>query len=204
MKPDAWLPFYGNDFFGAVEGYDNNVIVGYMRALWHYWHHHHCDGLPDDDQYLQRICRCEAAFWMRTKGVIFNGTDFFTKIDGKWHQKRARQEYADAIEGFEKRQKQTAGARAARAIKPEPPPLRHGIIPTLEQCLNWLTEAKSNGADYSDSETRSAFLALQANGWMWGKNPVTDFRAAIERQIQTDRDRKRGSAASRPHKSFAP
>lgn len=33
-------------------------------------------------------------------------------------------------------------------------------------------------------------MAFQANGWMWGKNAVVDWRAAIERQIHTDRDKK--------------
>lgn len=51
----------------------------------------------------------------------------------------------------------------------------------------WLAQVRSNGADYTEAETRSAFLALQANGWRWGKNPVADPRAALERQIQTDR-----------------
>ena len=54
----------------------------------------------------------------------------------------------------------------------------------------WLADWQKNGADYTEFEARGAFLALQANGWMWGRNPITDPRAALERQIQTDRDRK--------------
>ena len=44
------------------------------------------------------------------------------------------------------------------------------------------------GADYTDAEAKQAHLYFEANGWMWGKNPVADPRAAIERQIQTDRN----------------
>jgi hypothetical protein len=66
---------------------------------------------------------------------------------------------------------------------------------TIEHGLKWLAQWKKNGADYTEAETRSAFLALAASGWMWGRNPVTDYRAALERQIQTDRQR------STPNKS---
>jgi len=60
-------------------------------------------------------------------------------------------------------------------------------IPAEGDALKWLANWRSNGADYTEAETKSAFLALSANGWMWGRNPVTDPRAALERQIQTDR-----------------
>ncbi len=58
-KPSAYLPFYGNDFFEAIAGYSDAVGMGYLRALWHYWNHTGCDGLPDDDEYLRRVCGCE-------------------------------------------------------------------------------------------------------------------------------------------------
>lgn len=61
---------------------------------------------------------------------------------------------------------------------------------TINMALKWLADWKRNGADYTEKEMRSAFLALQAGGWMWGRNPVADPRAALERQIQTDRNRK--------------
>ncbi len=64
-----------------------------------------------------------------------------------------------------------------------------GWTPALEDAEKWLADWKRNGADYKGEELKSAFLALSASGWMWGKNPVTDFRAALERQIQTDRQR---------------
>lgn len=66
-----------------------------------------------------------------------------------------------------------------------------GNLPTKEMALGWLADWRKNGATYTQQETESAFLALSANGWMWGKNPVVDFRAALERQIQTDRNNKK-------------
>lgn len=65
-----------------------------------------------------------------------------------------------------------------------------GDVVEWEKAKSWWEDWKKNGADYTEFETRGAFLALQANGWMWGRNPVTDPRAALERQIQTDRERK--------------
>lgn len=61
--------------------------------------------------------------------------------------------------------------------------------PSLEIALAWLKRSNENGSDYKESELRSAFLALSANGWMWGRNAVVDWRSALERQIQTDRQR---------------
>jgi uncharacterized protein YdaU (DUF1376 family) len=60
----------------------------------------------------------------------------------------------------------------------------------IEMALGWLNDWRRNGANYTEAETRSAFNALAASGWMWGKNAVVDHRAALERQIQTDRERK--------------
>jgi uncharacterized protein YdaU (DUF1376 family) len=114
MKLDAYMPFYGNDFFAAVEGLDEPVIIGYLRAVWYYWSHTHCRGLPDDDEFLRRLCRTSIADWQRTKGVIFGG--FFTletvvnadnntvsnteQLSSLWHQNRARCEYKAASEVY--------------------------------------------------------------------------------------------------------
>src|ERR1039458_5947107 len=98
MNVDAWMPLYGNDFFSACEGYSDAVTVGYARSLWHYWHHTHCEGLPDCDDYLRRVCRCEPADWLRTKGIIFG--EFFKLVGGRWHQQRAREEWEAATQNL--------------------------------------------------------------------------------------------------------
>jgi len=67
---------------------------------------------------------------------------------------------------------------------------KEGEAPPIESALNWLSDSRKNGSDYTESETHGAWLALNAGGWMWGKRPVTDWRSALERQIQSDRDRK--------------
>ena len=65
-KPSAYLPFYGNDFFESIAGYPDGVGLGYLRALWHYWNLTNCEGLPDDDDYLRRVCCCDIADWGST------------------------------------------------------------------------------------------------------------------------------------------
>lgn len=62
--------------------------------------------------------------------------------------------------------------------------LHVGEGPDNEDCLKWLADVQKNGADYTEKEMRSAWLSLNASGWMWGKNPVTDWRSAIESRIQ--------------------
>lgn len=60
--------------------------------------------------------------------------------------------------------------------------------------LKWLNTVRDEGGDYTDSETKNAWLALKANGWMWGKNPVIDWRSALECKIQDNRGRKTGNS----------
>lgn len=60
-------------------------------------------------------------------------------------------------------------------------------VPDISHILAWLQDTNANGSDYSELEARSAFLALKAGGWQWGKREIIDWRSAIERQIQTDR-----------------
>ncbi len=109
-KPSAYLPFYGNDFFESIAGCSAVVSMGYLRAIWHYWNHTGCTGLPDDDEYLRRVCGCECAEWARTKGIVFDNRYHFRLEDGAWHQPRCRKEWEKSKEALEQRSK---AARAA-------------------------------------------------------------------------------------------
>jgi uncharacterized protein YdaU (DUF1376 family) len=111
-KPSAYFPFYGNDFFEAVAGYADAVGLGYLRALWHYWNHMSCEGLPDDDEYLRRVCGGERADWPRTKGIIFDNRYLFRLEEGVWHQPRCREEWRKSQEIFAQRSK--LGSAAAK------------------------------------------------------------------------------------------
>ena len=108
------MPYYGSDFEGAMKGYTPITKWSYLCALWHYWHHTHCAGLPDDDTYLMTICECQIADWSRVKAAIFCGKPFFYQDGGKWHQTKAAQTWEDAVKSYQKRLDQTAAATEAR------------------------------------------------------------------------------------------
>lgn len=105
------MPFFGAAFFEAIEGYADHVAIGYLRALWHYWNHTHCAGLPDDDEYLRRICRCDPVEWEKTKAVIFDGRFFFCKNGSSWHQKHARDLHGKELDVYNMRVALAANAR---------------------------------------------------------------------------------------------
>jgi uncharacterized protein YdaU (DUF1376 family) len=113
-KPSAYLPLYGNDFFEAINGYPDSVAIGYLRALWHYWNHTSCEGLPDDDEYLRRICRGDPADWERIRAILFDNRYHFRLENGIWHQPRCREEWRASCEAYEKKVRQTAAATRAR------------------------------------------------------------------------------------------
>ncbi len=90
------MPMYWNEFWQAVEGQPDFVIVGYQRALAYYWHHNHCVGLRDNDEALRKVCRIDREQWEECSSIIFG--EFFNRDEetGLWHQKRARAEYVKA------------------------------------------------------------------------------------------------------------
>ena len=49
-----WMPFHGLDFFEAVKPYPDYIVAGYLRAIWHYWHHTRAEGLPNNQEMLRR------------------------------------------------------------------------------------------------------------------------------------------------------
>ena len=116
-KPTAYLPLYGNDFFEAIAGYPEAIGLSYLRALWHYWNHTGCEGLPDDDDYLRRVCCCDAADWPRIKAILFDDRYLFRLEDGLWHQPRCRKEWAEAVLNYDNKVRRTEAARAVLAAK---------------------------------------------------------------------------------------
>lgn len=112
-RPDAYMPVYGNDLLAALDGYDDGIGMSYVRSLWHYWHHTHCEGLPNDDDYLRRVCRQELTSWARVRGIVFG--QFFKLEGGRWHQARCRDVFLEASTAYNNRAAGAAAARAARA-----------------------------------------------------------------------------------------
>lgn len=110
------MPFFGKEFLDAVEGYPDAVAVGYLRALWHYWNHTHCRGLPTDDEYLRRLCRCESETWPATKAIIFDNEYFFCMNGTHWHQKMAKQLHDKHLELYNRRLAWAANARSHKGV----------------------------------------------------------------------------------------
>ena len=96
MKLSQFMPLYGGDFFQAVAGYPDSVAIAYLRAIWHYWAHTACEGLPDDPEYLRRVCCIETAEWVAVKEIVFDDRYHFKRTAGRWHSKRAMAEYQKA------------------------------------------------------------------------------------------------------------
>jgi uncharacterized protein YdaU (DUF1376 family) len=125
MKPDAFMPFYGNDFFQAVQGHTDSVAASYLRAIWYYWSHNHCKGLEDNDEFLRRVCYCDKEHWSYVRGVLFDNDHFFSQdVNGRWHQKRAEEEwnksessYARAVAGGKNRWKGLSQAERTKVGK---------------------------------------------------------------------------------------
>ncbi len=109
------MPLYGADFFDAVRGQPDHIGLGYLKAIWYYWTHTHCEGLRDDQEFLRKVCEVERDDWAEAMAVIFDNDKFFTlDADGTWHQKRAAQEWAKAKEKYQRKVKQTSEARKKR------------------------------------------------------------------------------------------
>lgn len=236
MKPEIWMPFYGQDFDRDTKGWDRSDRWSYWAAIWAYW----CDacrGLPNDDDMLCKICEClsisssnaqavpgqrTSNTWEKAKQLIF-GEKFTLREDGRWHQKRAEELYKDAQDVMTKASNRgKAGAKArwnnAQALlkyvlkqsheqcsSPSPSPSVQEVeqppnAPSFEQVKGWVIASNRNGSDYTVKEAHTEFLALNANGWMWGKNPVADWRSAIESRIQDVRKKVVERKKSNPEK----
>ncbi len=118
MNPDSYIPFYALEFWQAVEGQPDYIVVGYLRAITHYWMHSHCKGLRDDSEYLRKLCRIDPSDWETAQGVIFDNERFFTLGEGgMWQQKRARELWRDTKSAYDRRVKQTSAATLARTKK---------------------------------------------------------------------------------------
>jgi len=115
MNPDAFIPFYGDEFFQAVKGQPDHIALGYMKCIWHHWSHMHCRGLRDDQEFLRKICEIDREQWPDSMAVIFDNDKFFTLgEDGMWYQKRACELWREAKANYDRKVNQTAAASAAR------------------------------------------------------------------------------------------
>ena len=129
MKPDAYMKWYWDTFWGAVIGMPDHVIVAYQRCISHYYHHNHTVGLDDNERKLREMCRATDKpdeVWEEIKGWIFDNKDFFFQDEnGLWHQKRAHQEWNDAVQKYDAVVEKNKNAANKRWGNKVPPRRRH-------------------------------------------------------------------------------
>lgn len=101
MRPDQYMRWNWNEFWPAVEGLADHVIIGYQRALSYYYQHNHCHGLKNDDEFLRKLCRIDKDQWPDARDLIFDNDKFFLLgQDDLWHQKRASDDYKQAEKDY--------------------------------------------------------------------------------------------------------
>jgi hypothetical protein len=112
--PETFIPFYGEDFFTAVEGLPKSTAFIYLKLIWHYWSRTHCTGLKNDDEFLKRVGNIQDWEWPQVKTELFTGDGFFTlESDGFWHQLRAAHEWKRRVSLYNYRS--IAGKTGAKA-----------------------------------------------------------------------------------------
>lgn len=198
------------DDFGRYDGRPS-VLCGDCFSVWNELH-------PDDVVTPQRIAAlyCEI---LRAKLVDIYESEGKKVIQVTQWQERARSDKSKWPDPL-RNPAESCGILppSPLAIVPSPSPVaastsnngehkqqeiimdNHGRHVPWENAESWLTSATKNGSNYTRSEARTAWLAMEAGGWMWGKNPVADWRSALERQIQTDRNHNsKQQQKKRPH-----
>ncbi len=148
------MPLFGNDFLEAVNGYGDGVGMGYLRAIWHYWHQTHCEGIPNDEGYRRRICRCDSSDWPAVGPVVFG--QLFKLKDGLWHQDRCRSEYSRTVNSYNNKVSGAAQARRAKIdINPDTKPdIRADKTPDIQHNQN-----QNQNQNHSQNENHSISVA---------------------------------------------
>src|ERR1039458_6280080 len=82
-----FVRFHPADFMAAVQPYSAAVAGSYILALCKYWEAEE-EGLADDQEALQKLCRCTDAEW-RTVGPVVFGKLLVKDTGGRWRQNHA-------------------------------------------------------------------------------------------------------------------
>jgi len=103
MKPDAFMPFYGNDFFQALKGRKAFVKLAYLELIWFYWSHENCQGLEDDADFLRGVSGLSEDEWEIARPILFDNNKFFVQdAEGRWQQGRAQSEWEKAKASYDR------------------------------------------------------------------------------------------------------
>lgn len=201
MAEFPFLPLATDAYLADTTHLSTEEHGAYMLMLMAAWRSTECR-LPDDDDYLARVCRCTARVWRRMRPIL---APFWIIEGGWWTQKRltkernfvdgVREKRRAAAHAKHQKDKETAAAHAgAHAVHPHPHP-----HPTVEKETSPIGEAKkapqlpSKGATGADFERFwKAYprkvgkdAAVKAFARAAKKVSVETMLAAIERYRQT-------------------
>lgn len=93
-KKYPYMKFYPGDFASddKVDAMCNRELGAYMRLFCKAWHQDPAGTLPDDDAKLAAWAREPLKSWRKMKVAVM--APFILSDDGRWHQKRMKQERA--------------------------------------------------------------------------------------------------------------
>lgn len=114
-----WFAFYPRDFSsdGKVEAMTTTEVGCYILLLCKAWNEEPAGTLPDDDQSLARWSRVTTEMWTTFKGRVM--APWTLGADGRWHQKRMKEEAARADEISTQRAKAGRASGKARSTDVE-------------------------------------------------------------------------------------
>lgn len=90
-KTDVWMPMYWADFLADTQHLKRADLGSYMLLIASYWRRG--GPLPDDDEELCQMARCDAADWPKTRQKLIA---MFQPKDGFWWHKRVEAELEKA------------------------------------------------------------------------------------------------------------
>lgn len=90
-KGDIWMPLYISDYLGDTMHLTTAQHGAYLLLLMGAWKRG--ASLPDNDEQLAQIARCDLKAWRAMRPVL---EEFFDVVDGEWTQKRLASEFVRA------------------------------------------------------------------------------------------------------------
>lgn len=111
MKADIWMPLYIADYLADTAYLTTEQSGAYLHLLMAYWRN---GPPPDNDAILASITKLSPDAWSNARAVL---VQYFQVSGGRWHNKRADAEIANAQENRQKNHDRAAKAAAARWSK---------------------------------------------------------------------------------------
>lgn len=114
-KGDIWMPLYISDYLGDTMHLTTAQHGAYLLLLMGAWKRG--ASLPDNDEQLAQIARCDLKAWRAMRPVL---EEFFDVVDGEWTQKRLAAEFIRAG-GIVSKRKEAGKKGAAKRWQSDAP-----------------------------------------------------------------------------------